>query len=253
MNRKITSILGLNIDIGNISSITESLILALQSRVPHSYVCVANVHMLTVARQNFKFAKILNDALFVVADGMPLVWIQRLKGFKNAERVSGPDLMFTLCELVSNHNLSIYLLGANSTTLTLLSQKLNLLFPKLKIAGMHAPDILPEQPCLDSDLINKINSSGANLLFVSLGCPKQEYWCATHAPHLNPIAIGVGAAFDFIAGLKKRPPMLIQQLGFEWFYRLISEPKRLWKRYLINNSLFIYYLLIDILKTNKKL
>jgi len=249
--RTISQVIGINVDICNLSGIGNQIVSISKKAQGNAYVCVANVHMLTIARNNPRFKSTLSNAKFVVPDGMPLVWTQKLKGFKNAERVCGPDLMLELCKLASANNLSVYLLGAKTITLDLLFQNLSNLFPNLKIAGMHSPDKLPEQPRLDEELVNKINNSGANILFVGLGCPKQEFWCETHAPQLKPIAIGVGAAFDFLAGSKKRPSLFIQQCGLEWLHRLISEPRRLWKRYLINNTQFIYYSLLDLLKSKK--
>ncbi|WP_128113140.1 WecB/TagA/CpsF family glycosyltransferase [Polynucleobacter necessarius] len=247
-NRQTIPVIGLNVDIGNMSNLSRVILNISKRPMSHSYVCVANAHMLTLARQTSDFKKVLNNASLVVPDGMPLVWSQKLKGYKNAERVCGPDLMLELCKQVSLHGGSIYLLGGNSRTLSLLSEKLVNLFPGLQIAGMHAPTALPEKPTVDEELTKQINHSGANILFVGLGCPKQEYWCATHAPYLRPIAIGVGAAFDFHTGTKKRPPAFIQGLGLEWLYRLISEPRRLWKRYLTTNTAFIYYSLLDFIK-----
>lgn len=248
LNRRVSPIIGINVDIGNMSELANTIIQIAKSRTRNAYVCVANVHMLTIARGSRLFGETLKNATLVVPDGMPLVWTQRLKGNQNAERVCGPDLMLELCQLASADNLSIYLLGGNSSTLQLLSTKLSILFPNLKIAGSHSPEMLPEQPILDKDLVQKINDSGTSILFVGLGCPKQEYWCATHAPFLLPISIGVGAAFDFHAGIKKRPPLFIQRCGLEWLYRLLSEPRRLWKRYLTSNVAFIYYLALDLIK-----
>lgn len=247
-NRQTIPVIGLNVDIGNMGNSIRAIFNISKRPMAHSYVCVANAHMLTLARQTSDFENVLNNASLVVPDGIPLVWTQRLKGFKNAERVCGPDLMLELCAEASLHHESIYLLGGNSHTLNLLSEKLMGLFPGLRIAGMYAPSALPEKPAIDEELIKQINNSGANLLFVGLGCPKQEYWCATHAPHLRPIAIGVGAAFDFHAGTKKRPHAIVQGLGLEWLYRLLSEPRRLWKRYLTTNTAFIYYSLLDLIK-----
>ncbi|QWD98806.1 WecB/TagA/CpsF family glycosyltransferase [Polynucleobacter sp. MG-5-Ahmo-C2] len=241
-------VIGIPVDIGNIKGISKKLmLLAGQKNNAGGYICVANVHMLTIAHESAVFKSALQNAKLVVPDGMPLVWTQKLKGFKQAERVSGPDLMLELCKLASLEGKSIYLLGSNAQTLSLLSQKLLGQFPNLQIAGIYAPEKLPEQALLDQSLVDKINSSGASFLFVGLGCPKQEYWCATHAPHLKAIALGVGAAFDFHAGTKKRPPKLIQQWGLEWLYRLLSEPGRLWRRYLVSNSEFVYLSLKDFL------
>jgi N-acetylglucosaminyldiphosphoundecaprenol N-acetyl-beta-D-mannosaminyltransferase len=154
--------------------------------------------------------------------------------------------MLELCQLASDADQAIFLLGGSPKTLELLTMKLGAKYPKLKIAGTHSPKLLPEEPQLDLHLIEKINQSGASLLFIGLGCPKQEFWCATHAPHLKPLSIGVGAAFDFHAGTKKRPPRWIQKYGFEWLYRLFSEPKRLWRRYLHSNTIFLYLSLQEV-------
>jgi N-acetylglucosaminyldiphosphoundecaprenol N-acetyl-beta-D-mannosaminyltransferase len=246
LKRKLCPVIGIPVDIGSITSISQEIIKRTDNPDNRGgYICVANVHMLTVAQENAKFKTVLANADLTIPDGMPLVWTQKLKGHRDAQRVCGPDLMIELCNLAGALNQSIYLLGSNAQTLELLSKKLTTLFPKLNIAGMHAPDKLPEEPNLDLALIEKINASGASILFVGLGCPKQEFWCATHAPFLKPIALGVGAAFDFHAGTKSRPPLWMQKNGLEWLYRLISEPQRLWKRYLISNSVFVYMSLKD--------
>jgi len=247
--RKTCSVIGIPIDTGSLAGIAKNIIKSISK--PESsggYICVANVHMLTVAHENSQFRSVLELANLAIPDGMPLVWTQRLKGHQDAERVCGPDLMLELCQLASDADQSIFLLGGSSKTLALLRNKLNSRFPKLKIAGAYSPTLLPEEPPLDLSLIKEINNSGATLLFVGLGCPKQEFWCATHAPHLKPLSIGVGAAFDFHAGTKKRPPLWMQKSGLEWLYRLISEPRRLWKRYLTTNTAFIYYSLLDLVK-----
>lgn len=244
--RQLSKVIGIDVDVGSIEGLSDYIVDSAKKVARNKYVCVANAHMLTIAKADSHFDQVLKNAALVVPDGMPLVWTQKFNGFTNAQRVSGPDLMLQLGKLAEQNNLSVYLLGSIPTTLNLLSDNLLQRFPNLRIAGTHSPADLPEQPQLDQDLVERINESGASLLFVGLGCPKQEYWCANNAPNLNAIAIGVGAAFDFHAGTKKRPPLWIQQSGLEWFYRLMSEPRRLWKRYLITNTAFIYYSLIDL-------
>lgn len=248
IQRQLSRVIGISVDVGSITSLSDHIVEIAKKAAKKAYVCVANVHMLTIARSDPHFGEVLKNASLVVPDGMPLVWTQKKEGFTHAQRVSGPDLMLHLCELVVKNNLSIYLLGASSETLKLLSENLVQRFPNLKIAGMYSPTALPEKPKLDEDLAERINQSGASILFVGLGCPKQEYWCANHASNLSAVAIGVGAAFDFHAGSKKRPPLWVQQSGLEWLYRLLSEPRRLWKRYLKTNTAFIYYSLLDLVK-----
>ena len=248
-NRKICKVIDIPVDLGTLAGITQNILSNISNgENSGGYVCVANVHMLTIARENLKFRSVLELANLTIPDGMPLVWTQKLKGHHNAERVCGPDLMLALCQMASDIDQAIFLLGGSPKTLELLKKRLNAQFPKLKIVGAHSPNLLPEEPPLDIHLIEQINQSGAGILFVGLGCPKQEFWCATHAPHLKPISIGVGAAFDFHAGTKRRPPLWVQQSGLEWLYRLLSEPKRLWKRYLTTNTAFIYYSLLDLIK-----
>jgi len=243
-------VIGIPVDVATLKLVSQNLIdLANNKATAGKYVCVANVHMLTVAKENPLFKKVLKKAYLVIADGMPLVWTQKKKGFEEAQRVSGPDLMLELCQLCEKNNHSIFLLGTDEETLQKLSCTFREQFPKLKIAGHFAPDRLPENPQFDEELARKINASGASFLFVGLGCPKQEFWCSTFAPHLNSISIGVGAAFDFHSGKKKRPPLWVQHFGLEWCYRLLSEPGRLWKRYLISNTQFIYLSMIDLLKS----
>jgi N-acetylglucosaminyldiphosphoundecaprenol N-acetyl-beta-D-mannosaminyltransferase len=246
IERQLSQVVGIEVDVGSMEALTHSILEIAKIERNNTYVCVANVHMLTTARQDPSFHSVLKNATLVVPDGMPLVWTQKLKGFTNAERVCGPDLMLELCKLASQSNLSIYLLGSDQKTLQLLSSNLLKKNPNLNISGSYVPEKLPENPKPDLELAEKINQSGASILFVGLGCPKQENWCANYAPYLNATAIGVGAAFDFHAGTKKRPPLFIQKWGFEWLYRLFSEPTRLWKRYFKSNLAFIYYSLIDL-------
>jgi N-acetylglucosaminyldiphosphoundecaprenol N-acetyl-beta-D-mannosaminyltransferase len=248
IHRQLSQVIGIDVDVGSITSLADHIVEIAKTAAKNVYICVANVHMLTIARSDPHFSEVLKNASLVVPDGMPLVWTQKKKGFAHAQRVSGPDLMLHLCELAVKNHLSIYLLGASSETLKLLSENLLQRFPNLKIIGTHSPAALPEKPKLDGNLVERINQSGASILFVGLGCPKQEYWCSSHAPNLNAVAIGVGAAFDFHAGTKKRPPLWVQQSGMEWLYRLLSEPRRLWKRYLTSNTAFICYSLLDLVK-----
>lgn len=182
-NRVQVPVIGIPIDVGTINKAAKDLI-RLSRKISNlgAYVCVANVHMLTIAKQNPDFEKVLQNAAMVVPDGMPLVWTEKLKGFKNAERICGPDLMLELCKISSLEKSSIYLLGGNAETLVKLSNNLQKQFPTLAIAGSYAPNKLPEKAVVDEAIVAKINSSGARIVFVGLGCPKQENWCCAHAP-----------------------------------------------------------------------
>lgn len=173
-------------------------------------------------------------------DGMPVVWMLRALGFSNQMRINGPDLLWKLCGLVHPKKVSVYFYGGSDRTINKLSSRLSEAFPKLRISGMVSPPYrkLSEEEA-DAD-IKAINDSGAGIVFVCLGCPKQEHWMAAHRGKINAVMIGVGAAFDYHAGTIKRAPVWMQNMGLEWFFRLITEPKRLWKRYLFTNSQFIF-------------
>jgi len=222
-----------------------ALIVELACRKTGTFVCIANVHMLVTAKKNRFLRVAIEKATVVTSDGMPLVWELRRQGYKDIERVSGPDLMMVLCERTQSEGLPVYFYGGLPSVVEAMRGKLSERFPELKIAGIESPPMLPEQPEVDQSVVEKIKSSGAKIVFVGLGCPKQELWMHAYSPHIPAVLIGVGAAFDFFAGTVKRAPIWMQKSGLEWFYRLCSEPRRLWKRYLVTNSLFIWYWLLE--------
>lgn len=212
---------------------------ALAETKTSSYVIAANVHVVMTGFWQPEYQKVINDAALVTPDGMPLVWVMRQLGSDHQARVYGPDLMLAWCERAAEKDLSIYLYGGSEEMLKKLTQKLSEQFPALKIAGSHSPPFRPltsEEEQQDCDLIN---ASGASVVFVALGCPKQEQWMARQQGKINVVMIGVGAAFSFHSGEVKQSPRWMMQLGLEWFYRFCVEPRRLWRRYLINNPLFI--------------
>jgi N-acetylglucosaminyldiphosphoundecaprenol N-acetyl-beta-D-mannosaminyltransferase len=172
-------------------------------------------------------------------DGAPVAWLLRQTGFPDQERINGPDLMWRYCAHIVGSTESIYLYGATADTLEALERNLLKSFPELKIAGSYSPPF--RELTVDEDIaaVNAINESGAGVVWVSLGCPKQEDWMASHRGRVQAVMIGVGAAFDYHAGTVTRAPIWMQQYGLEWLYRLFSEPKRLWKRYLATNSRFL--------------
>jgi N-acetylglucosaminyldiphosphoundecaprenol N-acetyl-beta-D-mannosaminyltransferase len=160
-----------------------------------------------------------------------------------AQRVYGPQLMHDVCLLAAQRGLKVFLYGGSAQELSALQQRLSADMPELQIVGAVSPPMLPDRPPRDPDIESRIRDSGAHVVFVGLGCPKQEFWMAQHAAHLPAVCLGVGLAFAQLAGLKARAPAWMQQSGLEWLFRLAQEPRRLWRRYLVGNSLFIWYLL----------
>ncbi|MEO0534936.1 MAG: WecB/TagA/CpsF family glycosyltransferase [Cyanobacteria bacterium P01_A01_bin.123] len=203
-------------------------------------VCVANVHMMMESHWHSDLRSVLEHADLVTPDGMPLVWIMRLQGAAHQDRVAGMDIFVSLCRQATDDNISIYLLGSTEDVLADMQARLQEEFPNLKLAGAESLPFRPLTTTEDAALIERVNRSGAGLTFISLGCPKQERWMADHHGKIQSVMVGVGGVFPVYAGLKKHAPKWIRDSGLEWFYRLIQEPKRLWKRYWTTIPPFIW-------------
>lgn len=209
-----------------------------------NYICVSNVHTTVITYENEDYRKIQNDAAAVLPDGKPLSVIERkCGGLKNAEKVSGPDLMPRVFQISEKEGYRHYFYGSTEQTLDLLKNKLEKKYPGLQIAGMYAPPFRQVTEEEDEKIVREINATKPDFLWVGLGAPKQEIWMAAHQNKISAVMIGVGAGFDFHAGTVKRAPVWMQKCGFEWFYRLLQDPKRLWKRYVVTNSKFIWYMM----------
>lgn len=219
------------------------------------YVCICNVHSVVTASQDVEFGRVVREADMATPDGAPVAWMMRKLGHSGQQRINGPDLMWKYCELVSGlgsrlrgNDGGIFLYGSTDETLEILKGKLLVAFPNLKIAGAVSPPFRRLTAEEDEDIVAQINASGASTVWVSLGCPKQEMWMAAHRGRINAVMVGVGAAFDYHAGTIKRAPKWMQDYGLEWFYRLASEPRRLWKRYLVTNTLFLIGVVNQLIK-----
>ena len=179
----------------------------------------------------------------VTPDGMPVVWLARSHGCQDIARTYGPDLMLEVCNHGQDLGLRHFFYGGTEDTLQKLQQKLLESYPQILIAGSYAPPFRAEVWQEDKEIIDRINNSAADIVWVGLGSPKQDFWMHLHRPLLNvPVIVGAGAAFDFCSGVKPQAPRWMQGCGLEWFFRLCCEPGRLWKRYLMGNSLFLIYL-----------
>ena len=215
-------------------------------------VCVANVHMLTEAHWHPEFSSVLKNADIVTPDGMPLVWMLKLMGARDQNRVAGMDILLSLCKLTPQRNISIFFLGSEPEILEKMSRKLKCEFPNLQIAGMEPLPFRPLTRAEDEALIQKIHDSKAGIVLVSLGCPKQEYWMNQHKDKIHAVMIGVGGVFPVYAGIHKRAPMWMRNLGLEWFYRLMQEPRRLWKRYKSTIPPFVWLAFMQLLRSRLK-
>lgn len=231
-------ILGVNVAVTNMKDMVN-LITNHAEELRGEFICLSNVHTTVMAHDNPEYQKIQNAAFIALPDGRPLSFVQRLRGYKEAEQVSGPDLMPALWKATQNSEISHYFYGSSEETIKALRKNLEKNYPGIKIAGMEAPPFRPLTKEEDQEAVKRINASGASILWVGLGAPKQEEWMYQHRDRINCLMFGVGAGFDFHAGTVKRAPLWMRNHYLEWLYRLTQDPKRLWKRYVETNGKFM--------------
>jgi len=208
-----------------------------------TYICIAPVSTIMDCQRSEEYRQVVNNAGMVTPDGMPVVWLGRRAGFP-VGRTYGPDLLETMCEQSARGECSHYFYGGTKEGNQKLTGRLKQRYPGLDIRGSYAPPFRPSGEREEDEVLKTINETKTDILWVGLGSPKQDVWMAGHRDALDvPVIIGVGAAFDFLAGLKPQAPRWMQRSGLEWLFRLCCEPQRLWKRYLVGNSLFIYLLI----------
>jgi N-acetylglucosaminyldiphosphoundecaprenol N-acetyl-beta-D-mannosaminyltransferase len=215
------------------------------------YVCVSNVNNVMTAFDDPAFREVMNQADLSTPDGMPLAWGLRRLGIDWAGRVYGPDLTVSILSAAAEQGVQVGFYGGEPACMSDLMRVVSARWPRLKVPYSFCPpfrDLTAEE---DERIVTEINNSGARVLLVGLGCPKQEIWMAKHRGRVNAVMVGVGAAFDFIAGRKKQAPKILQDIGMEWAFRLATEPRRLWKRYLKHNPRFVTLFGLQLLKERK--
>ena len=244
-------ILGVNIAETNLQKACQKISEWIDNK-EKKYVCIAPASTIVDCQENESYKKVINSSGMTTPDGMPLVWIGKAKGV-DIERTYGPDLLQAMNKLSEDKGYRNYFYGGTQESIELFVSKMKEMYPKLNIVGSVAPPIRKINEIESDETLSKINEAKPDILWVGLGSPKQDFWMYNHREKLDAsVIIGVGAAFDFLAGIKKQAPVWMQRSGLEWFFRLCSEPKRLWRRYLIGNSKFIFYLLRDCLVGKKR-
>lgn len=237
---KYCTILNTNINVtdmdGTIAYITENL-----EALKGDYICVSNVHTTVMAFRDEEYRRIQNSGAMALPDGQPLSIVSRQRGYAEAQRVPGPDLMPIILNMSQDKGYTHYFYGSTQGTLDQLRKVMLDRYPRLQIAGMYAPPFRSLTQEEDEEIVRRINESGADFVWVALGAPKQEKWMYEHRNRVKGLMIGVGAAFDFIAGTVKRAPMWMQKLCLEWVFRIMQDPKRMIPRYLNTNFAFLYY------------
>lgn len=211
-----------------------------KSSLSGKYICVSNVHTTVMSYENPEYLKIQNHAELALPDGKPLSVVCRKRGYKNAERVTGPDLMGEIFAISKEHGYRHYFYGSTEETLKKLREKLEKKYPGINICGMYAPPFRPLSEVEDQKIMEMINASKPDFVWIGLGAPKQEQWMAEHKGKVKGLMLGVGAGFDYYAENIKRAPGWMQRFSLEWLYRLLQEPKRLFKRYLVTNTKFLW-------------
>lgn len=240
------TILGIGVDATSYEDATTRVI-GWASRGESRYVCLGVVASLMEARESVKYRETLEAADLVTPDGMPLVWMLRGLGARPASRVYGPDLTLAVLSAAQAAGLAVGFYGSTEQVLSRLIEKLRWRFPKLDVAFQQAPPFRAISPEEDDDVVRAMSRSGVRILFVGLGGAKQDLWMAEHRGRVPSVMLGVGAAFDFLAGTKPQAPRWMQNLGLEWMFRLATEPRRLWKRYLRHNPRFAFLAVKQIL------
>ena len=235
------SVLGVHVNAVQIPAAIAQMERWIEARDATTYVAVTGMHGVSVSRREPAFRAVLNGAGMVVPDGMPLVWIGRLRGFSLRRRVYGPELMLEFCRATAARGLRHYFYGGAPGVADTLAARMAERFPGLIVAGTCSPPFRPLTPEEDAAIVAHINESNADIVWVGLSTPKQERWMHQHRTQLHvPVLVGVGAAFDMHAGRLKQAPPWMRENGLEWLYRLVQEPRRLWHRYIVLGSQFVF-------------
>ena len=204
------------------------------------YMCVSNVHTTVMSYEDETYCAIQNGGIMAIPDGGPLSSVGRKRGFSEMERTTGPDYMKEILKISAEENYRHFFYGSTERTLNKLAKTIEKRYPNVQVAGMYSPPFRSLSEEEDQNVIQMINESNADFVWIGLGAPKQERWMAEHQGKIKGLMIGVGAAFDYEAGNIDRAPMWMQKTNLEWLYRLIQEPKRLFKRYFYTNIVFIW-------------
>ena len=243
--QKRCDILGVHFNVSDVAS-AAAFVTGHINALRGEYITFCNVHTTVMASDDSRYKDVQNGAVFTFADGAPIAKVERLRGFSAAKRVAGPDFMDQVMRDTMTGEISHYFYGSTPETLKKLEENLVRKYPGIVIKGTFSPPFRPLEAITkeeDEEDIRRINESGADMIWIGLGAPKQENWMAMHRGKLNGVMVGVGAGFDFYAGTIKRAPKWIQKIGMEWLYRLFQDPKRLLKRYLVTNIKFLWYVL----------
>nr|WP_295255834.1 WecB/TagA/CpsF family glycosyltransferase [uncultured Blautia sp.] len=237
------NIMGVNIAAINMEWLVDYLNKNLE-KIKGDYICVSNVHTTVTSYEDVSYCAVQNGGLMAIPDGGPLSTVGRKRGCQDMARTTGPSLMGEIFQISAEKGYSHYFYGSTDETLKILKEKLEVRYPGIKIVGLYSPPFRPLTEEEDKMIVERINEAKPDFVWVGLGAPKQEKWMAAHQGKIDGLMIGVGAGFDYYAENIKRAPEWMQKSNLEWLYRLIQDPKRLFKRYLNTNTKFIWNAMI---------
>ena len=243
--------LGVRVDAVQIQDVIAMMEEWIALRGPSRYIAVTGMHGMTEALRDPLLKDMLNQAGLVVPDGMPLVWLARYHGFKLKRRVYGPELMLSFCQATSRKLYRHFFYGGADGVAASLAETLRRSFPGVVVAGTYTPPFTPLTVNENDEVERTIAAVKPDVLWVGLSTPKQEKWMHSHCHLPVPVMVGVGAAFDFNTGRAKQAPEWMRENGFEWLFRLLNEPRRLWKRYLLQGPQFVASVVAELCRLHK--
>jgi N-acetylglucosaminyldiphosphoundecaprenol N-acetyl-beta-D-mannosaminyltransferase len=243
------SILGMRVHATNYVDVVQRIASWARGR-ESKYVCEAPIHMVMESYDSPEYRDVINGADLVTPGGMPIVWMMRLLGIHGQPRVYGPAMTLKVCEYAAQHGLKVGFYGGTEKSLSAMVSELKGKYLGLEVAYAYSPPFRKLTAEEDARVRQEIENSEAQILFVGLGCPKQERWMAEHRPGVRAVMMGVGAAFDFISREKRQAPLWMQSAGLEWLFRLCSEPRRLWFRYFWHNPRFVALAVVQLLSSS---
>jgi len=242
-------VLGVRVDPVQIPDVVAQMTEWIHEKMVCRSIAATGVHGVVEAQHDASFKDVLNATDLVVPDGMPLVWLGRHQGHVLSGRVYGPDLLLAFCEQSAGQSKRHFFYGGEAGVAERLAESLKTRFPELNVVGTCSPPFRPLTAAEDEQMVEMISRAAPDVLWVGLGTPKQERWMHAHKDKLRvPVMVGVGAAFDMLSGIRKQAPRWMREHGLEWFFRLMQEPRRLWRRYLVYGAQFIVYLTLESLR-----
>ena len=246
------SLLGVFVSLVQIPEVIQRMEAWINERSGCHFIAVTGMHGIVEAQRDPAFKSVLNSADLAVPDGMPLVWLARWRGHSLRRRVYGPELMESFCEQTAFRGYRHFLYGGKPGVADRLADTLQVKYPGMMIAGLLSPPFHTLLADEDDKIISMINDSKSDVVWVGLSTPKQERWMFEHRDRMKAaVLVGIGAAFDFHTGLKRQAPRWMRERGFEWLFRLLTEPRRLWRRYLVYGSQFVYWVALEQLGLRK--